>query len=122
MYVQGPPTPIPLRDELHIELSSMHYYGLISTLLQLNHSSTMFAHRKELGKLRFLIDIRRVNRLLKNDYFNTKVPVSNMTDATIYFAGKSVLKKFDCSLIATNLHEIIYTHFIDDIGCAAKKL
>ena len=31
IYTQSPPTPIHLRDELHIELALMHYYGLITT-------------------------------------------------------------------------------------------
>ena len=99
VYVQGPPTPIHLRDELHIELALMHYYGLITTLSQSKYSSPLFAHRKESGKLRILIDLRRVNHLLKNDYHSTNFPISNMADATSHFAGKLVIlfTKLDCS-------------------------
>ena len=53
VYVQGPPTSIRLRDELHIELALMHYYGLITTLSQSKYSSPLFAHRKESGNCEF---------------------------------------------------------------------
>ena len=97
MYIQGPPTPIHLRDELHLERALMHYYGLIITLPQSKYSSPLFAHRKESGRLRFLIDLRIVNHLLKNDYLNANFPISNMTDATNHFAGKTYFTKLDCS-------------------------
>ena len=97
VYVQGPPTPIHLRDELHVELALMHYYGLITTLSQSKYSSPLFAPRKESGKLRILIDLRRVNHLLKTDYQNAIFPNSNMADDTSHFAGKSLFTKRDCS-------------------------
>ena len=97
VYTQGPPTPIHLRDELHIELVLMHYYGLITTLSQSKYSSPLFTHRKESGKLRLLIDLRRVNHLLKTDYLNANFPISNMQDATNHFAGKTLFTKLDCS-------------------------
>ena len=59
LYVQGPPTSIHLRDELHVELVLMHYYGLITALSQSKYTSPLFAHRKESGKLRILIDLRQ---------------------------------------------------------------
>ena len=75
----------------------MHYYGIITTLSQSRYSSLLFAHRKESGKLRMLIDLRRINNLLKNDYKNSNFPISNMTDATNHFAGKTLFAKLDCS-------------------------
>ena len=53
LYVQGPPTPVHLRDELHIELALMHYYGLIITLSSLtvvNYGLIITHHRKQSGK------------------------------------------------------------------------
>ena len=97
MYVQGPPTPVHLREELQVELALMQYYGLITTLPQSKYSSPLFAHRKESGKLRLLIDLRRINHLLKNDYLNSNFPISNITDATNHFAGKTLFTKLDCS-------------------------
>ena len=97
LYTQGPPTPIHLRHELTVELALMHYYGLITTLSHSKYSSPLFAHRKPSGKLRMLIDLRRINHSLKNDYINSNFPISNMTDASNHFAGKSLFTKLDCS-------------------------
>ena len=55
VYVQGPPTPIHLRDKLQIELALMHYYGLLTTLSQSKHSSPLFAHKKESAKCEFYL-------------------------------------------------------------------
>ena len=97
LYTQGPPTPIHLRHELTVELALMHYCGLITTLSHSKYSSPLFAHRKPSGKLRMLIDLRRINHSLKNDYINSNFPISNMTDASNHFAGKSLFTKLDCS-------------------------
>ena len=97
LYTQGPPTPIHLRHELTVELAFMHYYGLITTLLHSKYSSPLFAHGKPSCKVRMLIDLRRINHSLKNDYINSNFPISNMTDASNQFAGKSLLTKLDCS-------------------------
>ena len=59
----------------------------------------MFVHRKSSGKLRILIDLRRVNHLLRHDYLKSNFPISNMTDATNNFAGKNLFCKLDCSQI-----------------------
>ena len=75
----------------------MPYYGLITTLSHSKYSSPLFAHRKPSGKLRMLIDLRRINHSLKNDYINSNVPISNLTDASNHFAGKSLFTKLDCS-------------------------
>ena len=97
LYTQGPPTPIQLRNELTIELALMHYFGLITTLSHSKYSSPLFAHRKPSGKLRMLIDLRRINHSIKTDYINSNFPISNMTDASNHFAGKSLFTKLDCS-------------------------
>ena len=97
VYVQRPPTPIHLREQLNIEIALMHYCGLITILSQSKFISPIIAHRKEAGKLRTLIDLRRVNNLFKIDYHRTNFPISNMTDATSQFAGKTLFTKLDCS-------------------------
>ena len=97
IYEQGPPTPVHLRNELQVELALMHYYGLITTLSQSRYSSPLFAQRKNSERLRLLIDLRKVNHLLKNDYVNTNFPISNMSVAINYFAGKKLFTKLDCS-------------------------
>ena len=97
MYVQGPPAPIHLRDESLVELALLQYFNIITTLLHSKYSSPIFVHRKLSGKLRILIDLRRVNHLLRHDYLNSNFRISNMTDATNHFAGKNLFCKLDCS-------------------------
>ena len=97
LYTQGPPTPIQLRNELTVELALMHYFGLITTLSHSKYSSPLFAYRKPSGKLQMLIDLRRINHSIKTDYINSNFPISNMTDASNHFAGKSLFTKLDCS-------------------------
>ena len=97
VYVQSPITPIHLRDELIVELALMHYYNLITTLPHSKYSSPVFAQRKSSGRLRILIDLRRINHLLRNDFINSNFPISNMSDASNHFAGKKFLNKLDCS-------------------------
>ena len=97
VYVQGPPAPIHLRDEILIELALLQYFNIITTLSHSKYSSPIFCHRKPSGKLRILIDLRRVNHLLRHDYSNSNFPISNLTDATNHFAGKKLFCKLDCS-------------------------
>ena len=97
VYVQSPPTPIHLRDEILVELALMQNYGMVTLLPKSKYSSPIFAQRKSSGKLRILIDLRRVNHLLRNDYSNNNFPISNMTDANHHFAGKTLFTKLDCS-------------------------
>ena len=97
MYVQGPPAPIHLRDEILIELALLQNFNNITTLSHSKYSSPVFVHRKSSCKLRILIDLRRVNHLLRHNYLNSNFPISNMTDATNHFAGKNLFRKLDCS-------------------------
>ena len=75
VYTQGPPTPIHLRDELHVQLALFPYFGLITTLPYSKYSSALFAKRKSNGIF----------------------PISNMHDAINHFAGKLLFTKLDCS-------------------------
>ena len=96
VYSPNPATPIYLRDELLVELALMEYYD-ITTLPFSKYSSRIFAQRKSSGKLRIVIDLRRVNHLLLYDYKNSNFPIPTMADATAHLAGKSVFAKLDCS-------------------------
>ena len=97
VYVQGPPAPTQLRDEILVELALLHYFNITTTLSHSKYKSPLFVHRKSSSKLRVLMDLRRVNHLLRHDYLNSNFPISNMTDATNHFAGKNLFCKPDCS-------------------------
>ena len=75
----------------------MQEYGIITTLPYSKYSSPFFAQRKPNGKLRILVDLRRINHLLKNDYNQHNHPVTTMADAAQHMAGKRYFCKLDCS-------------------------
>ena len=81
VYAQSLPTPTNLKDDLLVELALMQEYGIITTLPYSKYSSPIFAQRKPNGKLRILVDLRRINHLLKNDYNKHNHPVTTIADA-----------------------------------------
>ena len=97
VYAQSLPTPTNLKDDLLVELALMQEYGIITTLPYSKYSSPIFAQRKPNGKLRMLVDLRRINHLLKNDYNNHNHPVTTIADAAQHMAGKRYFCKLDCS-------------------------
>ena len=97
MYIQGPPTPIHYRDEVLVELALLQYWGVITTLTYSKYSSPIFAVRKPSGKLRLLVDLRRINHLIRHDYDNHNFPIATLADVSTHLAGKKFFAKLDCS-------------------------
>ena len=97
MYTQGPPTPIHYRDEVLVELALLQYWGVITTLKYSKYSSPVFAVRKPSGKLRLLVDLRRINHLIRHDYDNHNFPIATLADVSAHLAGKKFFAKLDCS-------------------------
>ena len=89
--------PIHLKEDLIVELGLMHKYGIITVLPFSKYASPIFAQREPNGKLRLLVDLRKVNSLIADDYTNTNHPVSTLSDAAQHLAGKSLFCKLDCS-------------------------
>ena len=75
----------------------MHKYGIITVLPFSRYASPIFAQRKPNGKLRLLVDLRKINSLITDDYTNNNHPVSTLSDAAQHLAGKSLFCKLDCS-------------------------
>ena len=97
VYSQSLPMPIHLKEDLINELALMHKYGIITVLPFSKHASPIFAQRKPNGKLRLLVDLRKINTLIADDYTNNNHPVSTLSDAAQHLAGKSLFCKLDCS-------------------------
>ena len=91
VYSQSLPTPTNLKDDLLVELALMQEYGIITTLPHSKYSSPIFAQRKPNGKLRILVDLRRINHMIKNDYGEHNHPVKTIADAAQHMAGKVFL-------------------------------
>ena len=97
VYSQSLPMPIHLKEDLIVELALMHKYGIITVLPFSKYASPIFAQRKPNGKLRLLVDLRKINSLIADDYTNNNLPVSTLSDAAKHLAGKSLFCKLDCS-------------------------
>ena len=96
-YSQSLPTPINLKEDILVELALLHRYGIITTLPFSKYASSIFAQKKPNGKLRLLVDLRKINNLISDDYINNNHPVSTLTDAAQHMAGKQLFCKLDCS-------------------------
>ena len=97
VYSQSLPKPIRLKEDLIVELALLHKYGIITVLPFSKYASPIFAQRKPNGKLPLLVDLRKINTLIADDYTNDNHLVSTLSDAAQLLAGKSVFCKLDCS-------------------------
>ena len=97
VYSQSLPIPIHLKEDLIVKLALMHKYGIITVLPFSKYASPIFAQRKPNVKLRLLVDLRKINSLIADDYTNNNHPVSTLSDAAQHLAGKSLFCKLDCS-------------------------
>ena len=61
--------------------------------------------KKPNGKLRLLVDLRKLDNLISDDYNNNNHPVSTLNDAAQQIAGKRHLCKLDCSQ-ANHFHQM----------------
>ena len=96
-YSQSLPAPIRLKDDILVELALLHKNGINTALPFSKYASPIFAQRKPNGKLRLLVDLRKITTLIADDYINNNHPVSTLTDAAQHMAGKKVFCKLDCS-------------------------
>ena len=96
VYSQSLPKPIDLKGDLIVELALMHKYGIITVLPFSKYASPICAQTKRNGKLRLLVDLRKINTLIADDCTNNIHPVSTSSDAAQHLAGNSLFCKLDC--------------------------
>ena len=92
VYSQSLPMPIHLKEDLIVELALMHKYGIVTVLPSSKYASPIFTERKPNGKLRLLVDLRKINSLIEDDYTNNNHPVSTLSDAAQHLAGVIILQ------------------------------
>ena len=73
-YSQSLPAPINLKEDILVELDMLHKNGIITTLPFSKYTSPIFAQKKPNGKLRLLVDLRKINNLISDDYINNNYP------------------------------------------------
>ena len=97
VYAQNLTTPANLKDEIHVELALQQEFGTITTLPFNKYSSPIFVQREPNGKLRILIELRRINHLIKHDYNERNHPLTTIAEAAQPMTGKKYFCKLDCS-------------------------
>ena len=97
VYSQSLPLPIHLKEDVIFELVLMHKYGIITVLPFSKYASPIITQRKPNGKIRLLVDLRKINNLIADVYTNNNHPVSTLSDAAHHLAEKSLFCKLDCS-------------------------
>ena len=75
----------------------MHKYGIITVLPFSKNASHIFAQRKSNRKFRLLVDLKKINSLIADDYTSNNHSVSTLSDAAQHLAEKSLICKLDCS-------------------------
>ena len=96
-YSQGFSAPILFKEEIFVELAMLQGIRFITTLLFSKYASPIFAQKKSNGKLRLLVDLRKINNLISDDYINNNHPPSSPVDTAQHMAGKKLFCKLDCS-------------------------
>ena len=69
---------------------------LITVLPFQKHASPILAQRKPNGKLRLLLELKKINSLIAIDYTSSNHPIKTLSDATQHLAGKALIFKVDC--------------------------
>ena len=98
---QSLPVPIHLKEDLIVELVLMHSYGIITVLPFSKYGSPIFAQRKPNGELRLLVDLRKINTLIADDYSNNTHPASTLSQHNTWQK-----KPYSASLTALRLNTV----------------
>ena len=96
-YSQSLPAPINLKEGILVEVAMLHKDGIITTLPFSKYASPIFAQKKPNVKVRLLVDLRKINNLISDDYINNIHPVSALVDVAQHMAGKKLFFTLDCS-------------------------
>ena len=82
-----------LIDDSLVELALLQFYGVIKTLPFNCYSSPIFAKWNPNGKLRILLDLRKINHLIGNDYNHNNFTIATLTDAGTHFVDDKLFCK-----------------------------
>ena len=89
--------PIHLKEALIAELALMYKYGIITVLPFSKYASPIWAQREPNGKLRLLVDLRKINSLIADVYTNKNHPVST------FLVGRSTTFGREVSILQIRL-------------------
>ena len=75
----------------------MHSNGIIIILPSSKYASPIFDHRKPNGKLRLLVDLKKINNFISDAYRYSSHPVSTLSHEANPLTGKTIFCKLDSS-------------------------
>ena len=87
-YSQSLLAPINLKEDILVEVAMLHKNEIITTLQFSKYAGTIFAQTKSNGKLRLLVDLRKINNLVSDAFINNTHLVSILVDGAQHIAGK----------------------------------
>ena len=92
VYTQSLPVPINLKEDLTVEL-----YSRFNAQIWYNYDFAVLQIRKPSAKLRLLVDLRKMDALISDDFINDKHPITTLSDAAQHLTGEKIFCKLDCS-------------------------
>ena len=100
VYNQSLPLPIHLKEDLIVELALMNKYEIIRVRPRSKYASPIFAQRKPNGKLRLLVDLRKVNSLIADEFDSVNKALSDACELELKqpIPGKQLVLMTDASL------------------------
>ena len=96
LYSQSLPMSVHPTEDLIVELFLMQNWGIITAQPSFKSASPKLTQKKLNGKLRLLVDLRKSNSLIADEYINNSHPVSTLSDTAQHLAGKTLFCKLDC--------------------------
>ena len=82
--------PLNLKEDILVKSALLQKYGIITTLPFSEIASPIVAQRKPSGKVRQLVDLRKINNLISDDYIINKHPISTLVDTAQHIAWKNL--------------------------------
>ena len=90
--------PINLKEDfIVVEVALMQKHEFITVLPFSKYASPIIPQRNPSGKLRLLLNIRKINILISDVYVNNNHPTSTLSDEALHLAIKKLFCKLDCS-------------------------
>ena len=77
-------------------MALLHKHDFITVLPFSRYASPIFEQKAKV-KLRLLVDVKKINNLIWDDYIKKNYTVNTLTDAAEHMKGKKLACKLDCS-------------------------
>ena len=91
LYIQNPSMSIHQEEGLIVEIAPMQRLGKTTVLHFSKYSSLCIAQKKPNVKLRLIGDLRKINKLVGDEFNNRIHPVNASSDAAENFAWRSFI-------------------------------